>query len=446
MLLAIILISYFMIVLDNSIIFTGLPHIRSQLGLSDAGLSWVQDAYTLVFGGLLLLGARMGDLLGRRTVFIAGLILFGLASLLVGLSTSGPMIIAARAFQGVGAAIVAPTSLALVTAFFPAGPERAKATAAYGTTAGLGASVGLLVGGALASFASWRVGFFINVPIAAAMVALALRYVPAQAGERGRFDLPGAVLSTLGMGAIVFGIINTESGGWLAAGALVPIALGAVAIGVFVYNEWKATQPIMPLRLFDSPVRAGAAVARLLFAGSMIGFFFFSTQLFQDYLGWTPLQAALGFVPMTLLQFLFSPRVTRLAARVGMAPLIAAGLLFVLAGLGWLAFASGGASYLADVLGPMLFIGIGQGIAFGPLTNVGVHGAASEDAGAASGMVNTAHQLGSTLGIAVLTAASVRTDTMIEGFQAVYAGAAVMVGIALAAVVFVVAPALRGRG
>ncbi|WP_336714146.1 MFS transporter [Arthrobacter sp. USHLN218] len=267
--------------------------------LSPASLSWVQNAYTLVFGGLLLLlGARAGDLLGRRKVFVAGLGLFGLASLLVGTAQSETWIIAARAFQGIGAAIVAPSSLSLITATFPAGPARTRAVAAYGTTAGIGASLGLVVGGALAYLVSWRPGFFINVPIAIGMIVLALRFFPEMPVIRGRFDLAGAITSTIGMGALVYGIVNGGDHSWLSTGrwcrsssvpwcrgAVVPWCRGAVVLAVFVLNEWRARQPIMPLRLFASRARSGAAVARLLFAGTGIAFFF-TTQFLQGVYDW----------------------------------------------------------------------------------------------------------------------------------------------------------------
>lgn len=446
MILAIVLVSYFMIVLDNSIIFTGLPQIQASLGLSPGGLAWAQNAYTLVFGGLLLLGARMGDLLGRRRVFIAGLVLFGLASFLVGTAQSGAWIMAARAFQGIGAAIVAPSSLALITALFPAGPDRTRATAAYGTTAGLGASLGLVVGGALASAISWRAGFFINVPIAAVMIVLALKHLPAFETTRGRFDLFGAVASTLGMGAFVYGIINAGETGWAAPLTIWPIIGGLVVLAAFVVNEWKARQPIMPLRLFASAERSGAAIARLLFAGTMIAFFFFTTQLFQGVYGWTPLQSGLGFLPMTVVQFVSSLFVSRLTRGFGNAPLLTTGLALVAIGMAWMAQITAETPFLVGAVGPMILLGLGQGVAFGPLTSAGVAGARAEDAGAASGLVNTAHQLGSTLGVAILTAAAAGADTLEDRVVDAYTGGTIMLGVAaLAALVLIVPSEIAHR-
>jgi len=445
MVLAIVLVSYFMIVLDNSIIFTGLPQIEAGLGLSTTALAWVQNAYTLVFGGLLLLGARAGDLLGRQRVFTAGLVVFGLASLLIGIAQNEAWIIGARALQGVGAAIVAPASLSLITAVFPAGPERTRAVAAYGTTAGLGASLGLLVGGALADWVSWRAGFFINVPIAILMIGAARRYLPVFAAARGRFDLLGAVASTLGMGALVFGIINAGDHGWTAPLTVAAIAVGAVVLAIFVVNEWRAKQPIMPLRLFASRQRSGAAISRLLFAGTMIAFFFFTTQFFQGVYGWTPLQAGLGFLPMTLVQFGASLLVARLTARFGNARLVAAGLALVLAGMAWMSQLTADTSYLAGMVGPLVLIGLGQGLAFGPLTAAGIAGARTEDAGAASGLVNTAHQLGSTLGVAILTSVAAGAATLSERVVDAYLGGTVMLAIALAAALALIVPAAAAR-
>lgn len=442
-LLGIVLVSYFMIVLDNSIIFTGLPQIEATMGLTASGLAWVQNAYTLVFGGLLLLGARTGDLLGRRRVFIVGLAVFGLASLLIGLAQNEAWIIAARALQGIGAAVVAPSSLSLITALFPPGPERTRAVAAYGTTAGLGASLGLVVGGALASWVSWRAGFFINVPIAILMIVGAARYLPAFATQRGRFDVLGAVTSTLGMGALVYGIINAGEQGWAEPLTVVPLAVGVVVLACFVLNEWRAVQPIMPLRLFASRERSGAAIARLLFAGTMIAFFFFTTQLFQGVYNWTPLQAGLGFLPMTLVQFVSSLLVSRLTRRLGNAPLVAGGLALVLTGMIWITQLTAETSFLAGAVGPLVLIGLGQGVAFGPLTAAGIAGAKVEDAGAASGLVNTAHQLGSTLGVAILTSVAA-TATSLEGrISHAYVGGAVMIGVALVVALALIVPSER---
>jgi EmrB/QacA subfamily drug resistance transporter len=402
--LAIILVSYFMILLDNSVIFTALPSLEADLQLSTGELSWVQDAYTLVFGGLLLLGARAGDLLGRRRVFIFGLVVFSLASLLIGFAQTGWWVIAARALQGIGAAIVAPASLSLITSSFAAGRERNRAVALYGATAGIGSSLGLLVGGAFAHWVSWRAGFFINVPIGIAMIVLAPRFLPAFTGARGRFDLLGALTATLGIGSIVFAIINSAEASWTS-----PVTIGALIVGVLllivlVINESRVDQPIMPLRLFASRVRTGAYVGRMLYLGAMIGFFYFITQYLQEVLGLNPLEAGAGFLPMTVVNFAIAMLIPRIVRRFGEAAPLIVGVSLTLVGMIWLSRLEPESSYLLSVALPMIAIGAGQGLVFAPLTSAGLLGATAEDAGAASGLVNTFHQLGMSLGLGILVA------------------------------------------
>ena len=404
--LAIILVSYFMILLDNSIIFTALPKIHAALGFSPNGLAWVQDAYTLVFGGLLLLGARAGDLLGRRRVFVFGLAVFAAASLLVGAAPTGWVAIAARAVQGIGAAIVAPSSLSLLTASFPAGKERAKAIALYGATAGIGASLGLVIGGALADWVSWRSGFFLNVPIGIAMIVLAPRYLPETARQRGRFDVTGALSATLGIGALVFGIIHSADSSWTAPATVAALAVGALLLVGLVAGERRAAQPIMPLRLFASRERVGGYLTRMLYLGAMIGFFFFTTQYLQGVLGFSAFAAGMAFLPMTAVNFAVAMAIPRVTARFGQALPLTVGVALTLAGMAWLAQVHTGSGYWTAVAAPMLLIGAGQGLAFAPLTSAGLAGVDSADAGAASGLVNTFHQVGTCLGLAIAVAAA----------------------------------------
>jgi EmrB/QacA subfamily drug resistance transporter len=440
--LAIILISYFMILLDNSVIFTGLPSIRAGLGLSATELSWVQDAYTLVFGGLLLLGARAGDLIGRRRLFVAGLAVFTLASFLVGAAPAGWWLIAARALQGVGAAIVAPTSLSLLTANFPEGRERTRAVAWYGATAGIGASLGLVVGGACAHWISWRAGFFINLPVGVAMMVAAVRYLDETERRTGRFDTIGALTATLGVGAIVFGIVNSADAGWGSPVTVAALVAGVVLLVVLMANEWRAEQPIMPLRLFRSRERSGAYAARMLFLGAMIGFFYFTTQYMQGVLGFTPLEAGLGFFPMTVVNFVVAIAVPRLTRLFGNAILLAAGLAVTLAGMAWLSRLGAGDSYLAGVALPMILIGAGQGLAFAPLTSAGISGVTAVDAGAASGLVNTFHQLGSALGLGILVAISANGSTLTAHVTTALTGSAVFLAAALVIALVTITPRL----
>jgi len=447
--LAIILISYFMILLDNSVIFTGLPSIRSGLDLSTTGLSWVQDAYTLVFGGLLLLGARAGDIVGRRRLFTIGLAIFGTASLLIGLSPSGSWMIAGRALQGVGAAIVAPTSLALITANFE-GEQRHRAVAWYAATAGIGASLGLLVGGALTDLVSWRAAFLVNVPIAAAMIVGARTVLVETLPRRGRFDAVGALLATFGTGALVFGFIESAERGWSSGQVVGVLTVGVVLLAALVANEAGAPQPIMPLRLFRSRERSGAYAARMLYLGAMIGFFYFTTQLMQDALGLTPLQAGLGFLPMSLVNFVVALAIPRLSTRIPNAVLLVGGTALTLAGMVWLSRAGVGESYVASIALPMILVGAGQGLAFAPLTNAGLAGVAPADAGAASGLVNTAHQLGMALGLAILVSVSARAGADLDGAAAVaehvrtaLTGSSVLLVLALLVTVVLILPRRR---
>jgi EmrB/QacA subfamily drug resistance transporter len=403
--LAIILISYFMILLDNSIIFTALPKIDAAMRLSPAGLAWVQDAYTLVFGGLLLLGARAGDLLGRRRVFIIGLAVFALASLLVGVAPAGWWLIGARGIQGIGAAIVAPSSLALLTASFQ-GRDRAKAVALYGATAGIGASLGLVIGGALADWVSWRAGFFVNVPIGAAMILLAPRFLPESERSRRKFDLAGAVTATLGTGSLVYGIIHSAEAGWASAATIIPLLSGAALVSALVLAERRAAEPIMPLRLFASRVRTGAYLTRLLYLGAMIGFFFYSTQYLQGVLGFSAFEAGVAFFPMTVVNFAVAMAIPKLTASLGQAVPLTAGVVLTLAGMAWLAQVQVASPYWTAVALPMVLVGAGQGLAFAPMTSAGLAGVSARDAGPASGLVNTFHQLGMALGLAALVAVS----------------------------------------
>lgn len=410
MILAIVLIGYFMILLDTSIVVTGLPVMGEELGLSALHLSWVQNSYTLVFGGLLLLAARTGDLFGRRRMLLTGLALFSFSSLLIGLAPSAGWLIGGRLVQGGGAAILAPTTLALITEHFPEGPERIRATAAYGAVAGIGAAAGMVLGGVFADLLSWRVGFLINVPIGIVLAALAPKALPGHSGaaRRGRLDLPGALISTLGVGSLLFGIVESSELGWDSPAVTGSLLAGVILILVFILVEKRTTQPLLPLTLFTSVQRNGALITRFLLVASMMAFFFFVTQLMQAGLGLTPLQAGLGFLPLSLVQFVVASAVPRLGrAGVSQRWLITAGVFVMAVGLAWLAFAAVGGSYLVAVAGPMVLLGVGQGLAFGPLTGAAVAGAPTGEAGAASGLVNAVHQIGGTFGVGTLSSLSV---------------------------------------
>jgi len=439
--LVLVLASYLMIVLDTSIVITGLPKIRESLGFSPAALSWVHTAYTLTFGGLLLAGARAGDLFGRRRMLVAGLAIFMVASLAIGLAISPTMLVAARAVQGMGAAVLAPSTLALLSVTYPEGMQRTRALALYGATAGVGASVGMVLGGVLADLLSWRVGFFINVPIGAFLIWGATRYVRESATQEGRLDMPGAVLSTFGMVLLVFGFVEAAETGWGATQSWLPLVSSVLMLAAFVRHESRARQPLLPLRLFADRARAGAYVARLLFLAGVIGFWFYTTQYLQGVLGMRPMQAGLAFLPATVAQFFAAMAVSRLSRRFGDEKVLAAGLALTSLGMAWLACASPKVSYVASVALPMVLLGIGQGISLSPLTVAGVRGVPARDAGAASGVVNAAHQLGGTMGLAVLVVVFAASGGHVADESVDLAhrvGACLAVGAALLAVALIV--------
>src|SRR4051794_2565363 len=400
--LGIILATYLMIVLDVSVIITALPRIHTALDFSEADLSWVQNAYTLTFGGLLLLGARAGDILGRRRVFVVGIAVFTAASLAAGLAQSSTWLLAARAMQGLGAAIAAPSSLALLTTSFPEGHERTRALAAYSAVAGGGGSAGLVLGGMLTDWVSWRWGLFINVPIGLLMIYAAPRVLPETVKRPGRFDLTGALTSTLGMSAVVYGFVRAASDGWGNDITVASFAAGVVLLVAFVLNELRAEQPITPLRLFASRERSGAYVARILVVGAMFSMFFFLTQYLQGVAGFSPWKAGIAFLPMTLVMFSMVQVVPRLARRIGSTPLLIGGLTVDLLGMAWLSRLSETTAFFPGIALPMVMMGIGMGAALTPLTAAGIAGVQPDDAGAASGVVNVAHQLGGSLGLGIL--------------------------------------------
>jgi len=444
-LLAIILASYLMIILDVSIVITALPKIHHALGFSSTGLSWVQNAYTLAFGGLLLLGARAGDILGRRRMFVVGIALFTGASLAAGLAQSATWLVTARAVQGAGAAIAAPSTLALLMTGFPEGPERTRAVAYYGAVAGGGSSVGLVLGGMLTDWLSWRWGLFINVPLGIALILAAPRHLPETERRSGRFDLRGAASSTLGMTAIVFGIVHAATAGWTDRLTIASFVSGVLLLALFVATERRAEQPITPLRLFASRERAGAYAARVLFVGGMFGMFFFLTQYLQNVKGFSPLEAGGAFLPLSLVMFGMVFVVPRLVARFGYGRLLAGGVLTALAGMVWISQISAGTPYITGIALPLIVLGAGVGAAFTPLTASGVAGVAAEDAGAASGLVNVAHQVGGSLGLGVLVTvfASAQPGSLAHAISVALTAGAVMMALALAVVAAVILPRWR---
>jgi EmrB/QacA subfamily drug resistance transporter len=400
--LAIITLSYLMLVIDLSVAVTALPLIKADLGFSTASLSWIQNAYTLAFGGLLLLGARVGDLLGRRRMFVWGLAFFMGASLIVGVSSSASMMIAARILQGLGAAVLAPSTLALLSTSFPEQPARGRALAIYGSITGIGTTLGLVIGGWIASAFDWRWAFLMNVPLGVLLILGARAFLRETELQKGRLDVWGAVFSTLGMSSIVYGLIHAAEFGWTDGLAGTCLLTGLVLMVIFVRVEAKVAMPLVPLRLFASAQRTGANAARALFVGSMGAFWFFVSQFLQIAKGLNPLQTGLAFLPMTLASFAIAFFVPRLSRRFGDAPFLAGGLAVVTIGTIWLSRFSVSGSYLFEVALPMILVGVGQGASTIRLTSAGIAGVSAEDAGAASGLVSTHVQLGSSLGLSLL--------------------------------------------
>ena len=400
--LLIICASYLMIILDVSIVITALPKIHSALHFSSTNLSWVQNAYTLTFGGLMLLGARAGDLLGRRRTFVFGIALFTGASMLAGVAQSPAWLLGARAVQGVGAAIAAPASLSLLMVSFREGRERVRALAWYSAVAAGGGSVGLVLGGMLTDWVSWRWGLFLNVPVGAALIWAAPRFLPETERRDGSFDVAGAATSTLGMTTLVYGFVRAASDGWGDSVTVASFALSAVLLIGFVFNEMRAEQPITPLRLFASRERSGAYVTRILVVSAMFAMFFFLTQFMQGARGYSPLAAGLAFLPMTIVMFAMIRVVPRLTGRIGSERLLVGGLALDLAGMAWLSRLGDSTPYFPGIAVPLVLMGVGIGLALTPLTAAGIAGVAPDDAGAASGLVNTAHQLGGALGLSIL--------------------------------------------
>jgi EmrB/QacA subfamily drug resistance transporter len=400
--LTIVLGAQLMVILDATVVNIALPNIQHGLHFSATSLSWVMNAYSLTFGGLLLLGGRAGDILGRRRVFLAGIGLFTLASLAGGLATSAGWLIAARAVQGSGAAIASPAALSLVVAAFPEGRDRNRALGRYSAVAMGGASLGLVLGGLITEWASWRWVLFVNVPIGILVLLVAPLFIGETTRQPGHFDLTGALTSITGMASLVYAFIRAASAGWSDSLTLGALATAAVALALFLFTETRARQPITPLRLFADRSRSGSYLARLFLVAGMFGMFFFLTQFLQDILGFSPLRAGVAFLPMTVVVFAVSRLSARLLSRFAPGPLSMAGTLPVIAGMAWLSRISPGTAYLPGVLGPMLLFGFGLGIAFVPLTTAALAGVRPEDSGAASGMVNVMQQVGGALGLAIL--------------------------------------------
>jgi EmrB/QacA subfamily drug resistance transporter len=402
--LALIVIStaQLMVVLDATIVTVALPSIQRSLHFSTANLQWVLSAYTLTFGGLLLFGGRLGDVFGRRRMFVVGLLLFSGASLAGGLATTSAWLIAARAVQGCAAAIAAPTALSLIGDAFEEGPARTRAMGVYAAMSGAGSAIGLLLGGVLTDIASWRWVFFINVPIGAVVAAVAPRVLPKSTARGGRLDVPGAVTVTAATTALVYGLVRAPSDGWADPITVACLAAAAVLYPVFILVETRSKSPLMPLRLFANRNRAAAYVVMLCTAAAIFAVFFFLTQILQNGYGYSPIVAGLAFLPFSLGIAVTSEFVAKFLDKVGPRVFASLGPFLCALGLLWLSRLDLQSTYPRDILGPTLLLSVGLGFTFVPLTLAATSRVAPADLGIASALLNSSQQIGGTLGLAVL--------------------------------------------
>jgi EmrB/QacA subfamily drug resistance transporter len=405
--LLVIATAQLMVVLDAAIVNVALPHIQRALGFSGNGLEWVVTAYAVTFGGLLLLGGRSGDLLGRRRIFIAGLLLFSAASLLGGFATSQAWLLTARAVQGVGGAMVAPTALALIATTFPEGAPRNRALGVYAAMSGGGAAVGLVLGGLLTSYLSWRWTLFVNVPIGIVVAALAPYVLSESSRQRGRFDLPGAITGTGGVALLVYGLSNATTGQdgvshWGDTKVIVSLVAAALLLVTFALIEWRSRHALMPLRVLADRNRSGAYLTMLALATAMFGIFFFLTIFLQNVLGYSPLKAGLAALPFAAVIVVMSGIVSQVVGRTGARPLMLAGAAITAGGMYWFSHISEHSTYLSSLLGPMLVTSAGLGLLFVPISMVALTRVRAEDSGVASSLLNTGQQVGGAIGLAAL--------------------------------------------
>src|SRR3954469_19203795 len=450
--LVLISVAQLMVVLDGTIVNIALPYIQHDLGIATADLRWVVTGYALAFGSLLLLGGRLGDLYGRRKVFMVGLVVFGVASLLGGLATSEGLLLAARGLQGLGAALASPAALALIATTFPAGPARHRAFAVYAAMSGVGAAVGLLLGGWLTGtdlsvfgthIDGWRLTLLINTPIGIATAILAPRFLAESESHPGQLDLPGAVAGTAGLLGIVYGISRAGTDGWGDTWTLASLAAGVVLLGAFVLIESRVEHPLLPVRVFTNRTRAASFLAMFFAPAAMFAMFFYLSQYIQTVMGYSPLRAGVAFLPfcvgLVLAAGISSNLVNRIDPRylAGVGTLMAATALFGFSRLPYDTTApvtDVQASYVTDLLPFILMMSFGMGLTFVPLTLTAVHHLRAEDSGIGSGVLNTMQQVGGALGLSLLgTVATQTIDSSIADLQGAAAKAAAAGGPALSA-------------
>ncbi|MFI6828879.1 MULTISPECIES: MFS transporter [unclassified Kribbella] len=399
--LALICMAQLMVVLDGTIVNIALPHIQTDLGISNASLPWVVNAYALAFGGLLLLGGRIGDILGRRKVFIFGVVLFGAASFVGGIAQSESVLLASRILQGVAAAAASPNALALITTTFPAGKERNRAMGVYAAMSGAGAAVGLILGGALTE-ASWRWTFFINTPIGLIVAVLALRYLGESARQSGKFDLPGAITGSVGLAGLVYGLNHAASDGWGDPVTLTFILGGLALIATFLLIEARSRHPLMPFRILANRTRGVSFFVMLVVGAAMFSMFYFLGIFVQNIMGYSALKTGFAFLPFSLGIVVAAQVASTLIARMDPRWIAGAGAVLVSGGMFGFSQLDVDSSYLTHLLPFILLLSFGMGLIFVPLTLTAVSGVANEDSGVGSAVLNTVQQIGGAIGLALL--------------------------------------------
>ncbi|HEV2797315.1 MAG TPA: MFS transporter [Nocardioides sp.] len=424
--LVLISIAQLMVVLDATIANIALPYIQRDLDISDANLSWIVTGYALAFGSLLLLGGRLADLYGRRRIFIVGLVVFAVASLLGGLAPNEPLLLAARGLQGLGAALASPAALALITTTFPAGPARNRAFAVYAAMSGAGAAVGLILGGWLTGLDQplgidgWRLTFLINVPIGIVAALLSPRFLNESESHPGELDLPGAVTGTLGLLGVVYGLSRAGTEGWGDTVTVASLVVGVALLVVFGIVESRVKHPLLPFRVFTNRTRGASFVAMFLAPAAMFAMFFFLSQYIQNVMGYSPLKAGVAFLPFTVGIVVGAGMASNLVNRIdpryisGVGTLIAAGALFGFSRLPYdTSFPPSDltGSYVTDIMPYIIMMAFGMGLTFVPVTLTAVHHLRNEDTGIGSGVLNTAQQVGGALGLAVLATVATQTFT-----------------------------------
>ena len=444
----------FLVVLDVAIVNVALPSIQTALDFSQENLQWVVSAYTLTFGGLLLLGGRMADLLGRRRVFMIGLVIFSLASLACGFAQSDTVLIVARAVQGIGAAVISPAALSILVTTFEEGAERNKALGIWGAIAGIGGAAGVLAGGILTDTLGWEWIFFVNVPIGFVVLAMVPRYIDESRSEGAtrNFDVAGALSVTAGLALLVYALVNTDNSGWASGETIGLLAVSAALIAAFIVIEFRAAAPLMPLGIFKLRSLSGANIVGLLLGAAVFSVFFFLSLYMQQVLGYSALKSGFAYLLVAVTIIIAAGTSQALVTRFGTKTILAIGMALLALGLLYFTQIDVNGSYLADLVPGFLLVGVGLGFAFVPVSIAALQGVQAHEAGVASGLINTSQQIGGALGIAILsTIATTHTDSLIreaggdpaaipgaltEGFQYAFAVGAGMAVIGLIATLF----------